>query len=98
MREEIVEQTFCFQICSLWTHLSSALRCLLQPPAVGGPALGRVAVVGDEEVVEEDVRGHRPELEPQGAERRHLERLQVLKVIRIGDLPRLPDPLTEQQI
>ncbi len=75
------------------THLSGALGSLLQPPAVGGPAVGSVAVVCDEEVVKEDVGGHGPELEPHGAERSHPERVQVLKERRVGDLPRLPDAL-----
>lgn len=80
-----------------WTHLSGSLRCLLQPPAVGCPALGGAALVGDEEVVKEDVGGHGPELEPHGAERSHPERVQVLKVGWVGDLPWLPDALETQR-
>ncbi len=79
--------------CPSCTHLSGTLCSLLQAPAVCGPALSSVAVVGDEEVVKEDVRGHGPELEPNSAERSHLEWLQVLEERRVGDLPRLPDTL-----
>lgn len=74
-------------------HLSGALGSLLQAPAVGGPAISGVAVVGDEEVVKEDVGGHGPELQPQSAERRHPERVLVLEELGVGDLPRLPDAL-----
>lgn len=79
------------------THLSGALCSFLQPPAVCSPALSCVAVIGDEEVVEEDVGGHGPELQPQSAERSHPERVEVLEEVRVGDLPRLPDALRTQR-
>lgn len=87
---------FPLQIDPPFTHLSGTFCSLFQPPAIIGPTLSGVAVVGDEEVVEEDVGGHGPELEPQGAEGSHLERLQILEERRVGDLPRLPDALTTQ--
>lgn len=75
------------------THLVSTGHQLLQPPAVRGPAVGHFLLRGDDEVVEVDVRGHGPQLQAQSFERRHPEGLQVLKVVGILDLTRLPNPL-----
>lgn len=80
----------------LSTHLSSALCRLLQAPAIVGPTVGRVAVICDQEVVKEDVRGHGPELQAHSAEWGHLKRLQVLKERWVGDLPGLPDALEQK--
>lgn len=79
------------------SYLCGTFRSLLQPPAIWSPVVGSVAVVCDEEVVEEDVRGHGPELQAQGAEGAHPERLQVLKEGRVGDLPGLPHTLLNER-
>ena len=52
---------------------------------------------GDNEVVKVDVRGHGPQLQAHSLERCHPERLQVLKIVRVIDLMRLPDSLGRRQ-
>lgn len=75
------------------TDLVSAGHQFLQSPAVGGPAVSHLLVRGDDEVVEVDVGRHGPQLQAHGLDRRHPERLQVLKIFRVNDFTRLPDSL-----
>ena len=51
---------------------------MLQVECLPGEGVGQVDVVRDEEVVEVEAVGHGPELQPDPADWRHLERLGVL--------------------
>lgn len=69
----------------------------LEAPAVRRPAVGHLLVGRDDEVVKVDVRGHGPQLQTESLERRHSERLEVLEVIWVLDLLRLPHALRREQ-
>ncbi len=79
------------------SYLCGSLSCFLQTPAISRPSLGHITIRGDEEVVKEDIRGHGPELQTDGADWSHSERVQVLKEVRVRDLPGLPHSLTNKQ-
>lgn len=79
------------------SYLSGSLSCFLQTPAISCPSLGHITIRGDEEVVKEDIIGHGPELQTDGAEWSHTERVQVLKEVWVRDLPGLPHSLSDKQ-
>jgi len=71
-----------------------ATRGVREAAAAAGLPLQHVHQVGDEEVVEEDVGGHGPELQAHSAEGGHAEGMQVLEEVRVGNLAGLPHALS----
>ena len=86
----------CLCMCSC-THLRGSHSSFLQTPDVNGTAHGRVPLLGDEEGIEEDVAGHGPQLQAHGVEGGHPEGMEVLKEVRIGNLPGLPHTLGKER-